>query len=396
MLLTRDHAIHKFVGGVAVVLLLLTGITATPAAAGEGQLSLNLIGLEDLGPGWVYEGWLIVNGAPVSIGVFTVDEQGDPSVSDFSVDSQDLENAATFMVTIEPLPDPDPAPSAVHVLGGDMIGGVALLTMDHPAALGNSFTNISGSYILAAPSVGEDAPYAHGIWWLDPEGGSRPALDLPALAEGWAYEGWVVGPDGPISTGRFTSVNGPDSDGGGPAAGPEATPPFPGQDFINPPLTLTDGYSVVISIEPEPDNSPAPFAFKPLSDPAIEDVGGGNLQAMALNLASFSSGAVTVSTLMAADEAATEEATSQETASQETAPQEAVPQQTTSQETSSPETEAETAASQNTLADQIRAETAPAALPTVGADKSLPLLPIALGLSGLLLLGLGAVIRKRF
>lgn len=391
MRLSRDHAIHKFVAGVAVTLLLLAVTTAAPAVnAQEGQLSLNLIGLENLGPGWAYEGWLIVNDAPVSIGVFTMDEGGDPSANDFSVDSQDLENATSFVVTIEPSPDPDPAPSAVHVLGGDMIGGVALLTIDHPAALGNSFTNISGSYILAAPSGGADAPYANGIWWFDPEGGPSPALDLPALPQGWVYEGWVVSPDGPISTGRFTSVSGPDSDGGGPAAGPETTPSFPGQDFIDPPLTLTDGYSVVISIEPEPDNSPAPFTFKPLSDPEIEDVGAESLQAMSLSLASFSSGTITVSTLMAVEDAATEEA-----ALPETAPQEATSQQTASQETSTSETEAETAAAQDTLVEQIRADTAPAALPTVGADKSRPLLPTMLALSGLLLLGLGAVMRKR-
>ena len=75
---------------------------------------------------------------------------------------------------------------------------------------------------------------------------SRPVL--PALPAGWIYEGWVVGPEGPVSTGRFTQVMGADSDAGGPTAGPRSTPPFPGQDFIMPPVSLI-GYQAVVSIE---------------------------------------------------------------------------------------------------------------------------------------------------
>ena len=50
-------------------------------------------------------------------------------------------------------------------------------------------------------------------------------------------------------------VMGADSDAGGPTAGPRSTPPFPGQDFIMPPVSLI-GYQAVVSIEPDPDDSP--------------------------------------------------------------------------------------------------------------------------------------------
>jgi hypothetical protein len=55
------------------------------------------------------------------------------------------------------------------------------------------------------------------------------------------------------------------------------TPPFPGQDFIDPPLDLV-GTTVVISVEPEPDNLAAPFAIKPLIDPVVDDVAAPMLQ----------------------------------------------------------------------------------------------------------------------
>ena len=53
-----------------------------------------------------------------------------------------------------------------------------------------------------------------------------------------------------------------------------AGPPVPGEDFFNNapagetfPLDVR-GRMVVISVEPVPDNSPAPFALKPLAAPA--------------------------------------------------------------------------------------------------------------------------------
>ncbi|MCI0398562.1 MAG: anti-sigma factor [Chloroflexi bacterium] len=276
-------------------LLLLGLILALPgqqAAAGSSPdvLVLDFKGLEDLGDGWVYEGWLIVNGAPVSTGTFTIDGNGHPSQTHFPT-TADRDDVSAFVLTIEPSPDPDPAPSQVHVLGGDFHGRASRLTVGHPAALGNDFRQAGGSFILAVPSdASGNTPYTNGIWWLDPAAGPGPSLNLPPLPAGWVYEGWVVGPNGPISTGTFTSASGADSDGGGPYAGPDPTPPFPGQDFVNPPMDLTD-LAAVISIEPSPDNSPAPFAFKPLVDGNIEDLGAPGLsQPMANNAAHLPTG----------------------------------------------------------------------------------------------------------
>jgi hypothetical protein len=253
-------------------------------------LTLNFNGLENLGPDYMYEGWIIVGGNPVSIGRFSVDDDGNPSQMYFSVNSDDLMMATKFVLTIEPEPDPDPAPASTHYLAGDFSDGMASLTVADPAALGNDFMAAEGPYILNTPSTAsDDTDYDAGIWWLDPDGGPSATLVLPDLPAGWEYEGWVVGPSGPITTGKFTAVDMEDSDGGGPTAGPDPTPPFPGQDYIDPLMPLI-GYAAVITIEPMPDNSAAPFTLKPLIDSDIEDVGIGVLQPMDNNAASFPTG----------------------------------------------------------------------------------------------------------
>jgi hypothetical protein len=263
------------------------GKDENPTQPQTGILNLSFTGLDNLGSGYAYEGWVLVNGSPVSTGTFTVDGNGNMSRSSFEVMASDLNAATKFILTIEPSPDDDPAPSSVHYLAGDFSGNMAVLNVADGAALGDDFTQAMGSYILQTPSTSSiDADYSQGIWWLDPSGGPGPSLDLPELPAGWVYEGWVVGMDGPVTTGRFTMATGADSDMGGPYAGPDGVPPFPGQDFIDPPMDLV-GKAAVITIEPEPDNSADPFTLKPLVDMNIEDVGLGGSQDMVNNAGTF-------------------------------------------------------------------------------------------------------------
>jgi len=264
------------------MLLLIASFAVT-----AGTVTVNFNGLEDLGPDARYEGWIIVNNAPVSTGIFSVDAGGVPSETSFTVSDADADAAAAFILTIEPFPDADPAPASTHILAGDINGGSASVTVGHPAALGDDFTSSTGSFIMAVPSdTGEQGTYANGIWYLIPPNPDA-GLSLPTLPAGWVYEGWVVdtGLGMPISTGTFTAVTGADSDGGGTTAGPGGTPPFPGQDFINPLRDLTAGHLAVISIEPVPDNSPMPFTMKPLASPIVDPGAGGVSQDMANNAA---------------------------------------------------------------------------------------------------------------
>jgi len=254
-------------------------------------LELNFAGLEPLGAASVYEGWLIVNSLPVSTGRFNLDGNGQTAPTHFLVDATDAAQATAFVLTIEPALNDPPEPAATHVLAGAWDGTMAPLSIGHPAALGDDFSLAAGDFILETPTTsGTPGDYDQGIWWLDPAGGPGPSLSLPMLPAGWVYEGWVVDMGGPISTGRFVMASGADSDGAGASSGPDPAPPFPGQDFITPPLSLI-GLTAVISVEPEPDDSPAPFALKPLVDMTIEDVGPGVLQGMANNAAAAPTGA---------------------------------------------------------------------------------------------------------
>lgn len=233
------------------------------------NLSLNISDLEDLGSEAMYEGWLIVNGAPVTTGTFSVDGSGNLSKTSFTVNATDLDDASTFVLTIEPVPDNSASPSDVHILAGDFSGNNASLTVGHGAALGDDFSSSAGKYILATPTDGPETNENSGIWFLD-LGSGTPAvgLDLPMLPAGWKYEGWTVIDGQPVTSGTFTAVAEVDDDD--PFSQSMDGPPFPGEDYLlNAPSGLTfptdlsEG-TAVISIEPDPDNSPNPFTLKPL------------------------------------------------------------------------------------------------------------------------------------
>lgn len=251
-----------------IALFLVIGLISCSDDKGS-ELSLNLTGLEDLGADYKYEGWIIVDGAPVSTGIFTVNSSGVPSRKNFPIDQDDLDKASTFVLTIEPSPDPDPAPSKIHLVAGDFVNNTANMSISHPAALNADFANVGGTYILATPTDGADNNEKSGLWFLDNSSGSPLAsLNLPALPEGWIYEGWAVINGTPVSTGTFAS--GSMADNAAPYSGAMGAPPFPGEDFLlnapnglNFPVDLSGGLAV-ISIEPVPDNSTHPFALKPL------------------------------------------------------------------------------------------------------------------------------------
>lgn len=235
------------------------------------ELELNIAGLEDLGPNARYEGWVIINGSPVSTGVFTVNGAGQLSQTIFEVPAPigKLKDAAAFVLTIEPYPDADPGPSNQHLLGGNFSSTTATLSIAHPAALNTGFGMATGHFLLATPTTASTADELSGIWFINNSSGSPAAgLHLPALPAGWRYEGWAVISGQPVSTGVF--MNGNMADNAAPFSGPLPGPPFPGEDFIvNAPQGLSfptnlSGGMGVITVEPYPDNSPGPFLLKPL------------------------------------------------------------------------------------------------------------------------------------
>jgi hypothetical protein len=239
-------------------------------------LELSFTGLEALANGFHYEGWAIVDGAPVTTGKFNVGSDGSlvtltgAAIAGGAFETgMDLANASAIVITIEPSRDTDAVPAETHIVSGTVLGGSASLSVGDGSALGDDFTSATGAYILATPTNGADNDENSGIWFLSLESGSPAAgLDLPTLPSGWAYEGWAVIGGTPVTTGRFTALDAVDLDD--PFSGTEAGPPFPGEDFlVNAPAGLTfptdlAGATAVISIEPEPDDSSAPFTLKPL------------------------------------------------------------------------------------------------------------------------------------
>ena len=234
-------------------------------ASTNSNLTVDFSGLEALGDDYVYEGWIIVEGAPVSTGIFSsVDFP-----QTFSVNAVQLSSATRFVLSIEPTNDPDPAPADTKLLVGDFTGNTANVNTD----VVGDFSSAAGAFFLRTPTDemgtnnGNDE---NGIWFGTPGAPPTPNFILPTLPVGWAYEGWVVGDNGPITTGVFLAFNTVDNSNGFSGTENNAGPPVPGEDFfLNAPTGETfpldvRGRTVVISIEPVPDNSPSPFVIKPL------------------------------------------------------------------------------------------------------------------------------------
>ena len=272
----------------------LTGLTmaimfimAAQAPAQDGPtLALhfdNLMPLNEAVDG-LYEGWAIVGGAPISTGVFNVNDMGQPvypgggSVIEEFIPASNITGATDIKISIEPADDMDPGPSGLIILGGMLSGDVASLATGLEGV-----SAAAGCYILATPSDNDsnDMNDNEGIWWLQMPGPVAGLTDLPDIGPNWTYEGWVVDVSGgmpmPYTSGTFATGDGFDSDAAGPMGG---GPPFPGQDYVafqgGPVLDLASGdFAAVISIEPVPDNGPGPFQLKPLAGMIAQGSTGG-------------------------------------------------------------------------------------------------------------------------
>jgi hypothetical protein len=219
-----------------------------------------------------YELWAIHGDRKISAGSFNVAEEGS-LVDGFGhrarfFSRRNPVRADALVVTIEPLPDPDPGPSGIAILSGTPKKDSTRLRF--PVDLSTA----GGSFILATPTDEDSSNETAGVWFLDPDPAPAPSLQLPDLPDGWTWEGWGVTQDTPLSSGRFSSATGPDDSSG--FSGPIPGPPFPGEDFlsdlpaaVSSPVNLADGSSmIVLTVEPDLDGSDptgmGPFSIKPL------------------------------------------------------------------------------------------------------------------------------------
>jgi hypothetical protein len=295
----------------AVLFLFMIGCSedskdSMSADTGKYTLQLSFNGAEPLANGYLYEGWAIVNGSPVSTGKFNlnssgaiVDQSGNAIANGEFTVSQDLSTSSAIVITIEPSGDMDTNPADTHVLAGDVASNSAILTAGHGAALGDDYSTAAGEYILATPTNGASTNENSGIWFLNLAGGSPAVgLTLPTLPTGWKYEGWTVINGTPVTTGTFTDVMVVDDADTYSSTLPG--PPFPGEDFlVNAPTGLTfptdiAGGTAVISIEPSPDDAATPYTLKPLVGMIPSNAVDHTTYMMSLNLASFPTGSATI------------------------------------------------------------------------------------------------------
>lgn len=182
-----------------------------------------------------------------------------------------LSSASKISISVELGELENEEPSGSVLLAGDITGLESSLSVGHPDALGNDFSDSTATYRLTTPSTIDEDDFFQGIWWFDPQMSPETSLFLPPLPEGWSYEAWINDTVTQTSLGKFSDAERVDSDGSGATAGPDQTPNFPGQDFIDPPKLMSH-LSAYITIEPRPDNSAEPFMFRVLLDKVIEEI----------------------------------------------------------------------------------------------------------------------------
>ncbi|CAA0176475.1 hypothetical protein V3A08_02550 [Tenacibaculum maritimum] len=116
-------------------------------------------------------------------------------------------------------------------------------------------------------------------------------MSLPTLTAGWRYEGWIVFSGDLISTGTFSnSISFDDSSKEGYL--------FPEEDYLEGKMASekfpTDlrKKTIIILVEPYPDNSTAPFVLKALEEVTSEVTKQHEVQIMKQGTALILSGTV--------------------------------------------------------------------------------------------------------
>lgn len=262
----------------------------------RAELKVTLNSLEALSDGFQYEGWIIVDGEAISTGKFN--DVSATTVKTFNPIATDLALASAFVLSIEPGNDTDSGPSDTKILSGSFVGNSAQLNIN--TQIGD-LSSAEGRFSLSTPTDGVDGNDEFGVWF---EVNGEAGLTLPTLPDGWKYEGWVVFNDIPVTTFQFSKVD--EADEFNSYSGQLAIPGFPGEDFLNNSIAPDGvtfpgdvrGNTVVISIEPNPDDSRGPFFIKPLvlqgnTLSGVPTPNIGIVNAMTLNSASFPQGFAT-------------------------------------------------------------------------------------------------------
>jgi hypothetical protein len=231
--------------------------------------TLTMDNLPAPGPDHTYELW-IADDEGQWTSVTRLREAAEETSREIELPGAEAEVATVFALSIENEGQPRDEPGPILVAGSMGPGAQNWAQIGHAAALGTDFSTASASFVLDTPTTPGTDDYFAGIWWYEPSDEYGGVKNLPPLAAGWIYEGWVTTADGRMSTGRFDGA-GADRDGAGPNAGAAAAYDAPGQDFVEPPIDLRDS-DIAITVEPDPDTDAEPFFLTPFELLGILDV----------------------------------------------------------------------------------------------------------------------------
>ena len=181
----------------------------------------------------------------------------------------DISEADLIVLSIESKAGAGEEPSGSIIMAGEVVNSVAQMSTAHRLALGTSFASAAGSFMLFNNTIGAAPTDISGVWFASNAGGSTTgSLSLPELPAEWVYEGWVNVGGTMLSTGTFSRTDRNDDNR---RYSESDTPQFPGEDFlIDAPQGVTfplnpSGGTVMVTVEPVPDDRPEPFGITVLS-----------------------------------------------------------------------------------------------------------------------------------
>jgi len=293
----------------------------------KSQIVVNTQDLNNLGEGYWYELWIVYEEGGSkkrqSAGVFTVDDNGGLSTTEFDVKLGYMQLAKAVLLSIEDdmvpgmdttvniytadstVIDTTMGPSKYRVLTAGLHGNDGLLTpgSDYDQDLFKfDFTSAQGFYMLSTPTDSNNTEPKRGLWFTAKDTADKmiAGLDLPVLPANWKYEGRVYYNGNTLSTGLFSNPEGADesnifSDVTGTAF------PFPGEDFIHPDTVTTvlpndlTGLEIGVNIiPPYPANAAAPFSLVPFTAVIPANAAAGQVYEMINNSAAFPAGQLNI------------------------------------------------------------------------------------------------------
>lgn len=244
------------------------------------QMQLDVNELPTLESGQNYRAWAVLPTRFLGSDLFNITEEGQyinsvgQFISNTFVFTDNIASATKIYISVEDKDGAPDAPSNTIVFAGDLTNGVqADLSVTHPDALGPDIDSASGVFSLLTPTDADDSNETEGVWFVESisAGNWAQGLDMPALPEGWTYEGWVEVADTVLSTGTFRDASAADDEAFYMTTQSSEFINFPGEDFLmSPPVGVTfppdlSNSRVFVTIEPDPDGSARPYSIEVLS-----------------------------------------------------------------------------------------------------------------------------------